>query len=416
MRARFVQPLVVALVLALLLTACGSGAATDADTGASQSSDARDEWLRSAELGPYAGEQNWEEIEAAAREEGKVTVYSVSSRIFDLADGLEEKYGIELEAYDLSSAVQMERLKREQDAGQYVVDVIFNNETPLILGEFLPEGRVWNFVPSTVAEHLDSEEQEPMYTQRWTSRVLIYNSDTYRDGPPVDNLWDLTREEWRGKVQMPDPLTASVQGYALATILQHPEEMAAAYEAEFGEPLTEFSEIVQEIAEEPTFEMLAGSEPNAAVEWLYRLLQNDPVFVGSTSDIGDNVGKVGQDDPPLGITTLSNLDDLVPGEIEWAPATSVEPFFGVTFPTVLMIADQAPHPNAAKVLIRYMSEDGFEPWNVPGDYSARDDVAARQAEEFGIDAFDDLDLLRMDSEFVYSTKAAFLELYLELRD
>src|SRR5690606_27701750 len=297
MRARFVQPLVVALVLALLLTACGSGAATDADTGASQSSDARDEWLRSAELGPYAGEQNWEEIEAAAREEGKVTVYSVSSRIFDLADGLEEKYGIELEAYDLSSAVQMERLKREQDAGQYVVDVIFNNETPLILGEFLPEGRVWSFVPSTVAEHLDSEEQEPMYTQRWTSRVLIYNSDTYRDGPPVDNLWDLPRDGWRGEVQVSDPLTARVQGYALATILQHPEEMAAAYEAEFGEPLTEFSEIVQEIAEEPTFEMLAGSEPNAAVEWLYRLLQNDPVFVGSTSDIGDNVGKVGQDDP-----------------------------------------------------------------------------------------------------------------------
>jgi len=38
------------------------------------------------------------------------------------------------------------------------------------------------------------------------------------------------------------------------------------------------------------------------------------------------------------------------------PAYDLDPAFGVTYPTALMIADIAPHPNAAKLLIRYIME------------------------------------------------------------
>ncbi|MEE8549456.1 MAG: ABC transporter substrate-binding protein, partial [Alphaproteobacteria bacterium] len=47
--------------------------------------DEQSEWLKKAQLGQFAPmKQDWKAIEAAARKEGKVVIYSVSSRIFKL--------------------------------------------------------------------------------------------------------------------------------------------------------------------------------------------------------------------------------------------------------------------------------------------------------------------------------------------
>ena len=55
--------------------------------------------------------QDWSAIEAAAREEGKVVIYSVSSRISKLVDKFKEKYGVEIEGHDMSSDVQLEKFR-----------------------------------------------------------------------------------------------------------------------------------------------------------------------------------------------------------------------------------------------------------------------------------------------------------------
>ena len=79
------------------------------------------------------------------------------------------------------------------------------------------------------------------------------------------------------------------------------------------------------------------------------------------------------------------------------------------------MADMAPHPNAAKLLIRYMmEEEGFAPWNEPGDYAARASIEAKQLEKFGLPKFDDLKLWPIDPTEIYYTKYGFLALYLEL--
>ena len=53
---------------------------------------ADDAWLKSAGLGPYAPvKQDWAAIEKAAKAEGKVVIYSVSSRIAKLAPKCKEK-------------------------------------------------------------------------------------------------------------------------------------------------------------------------------------------------------------------------------------------------------------------------------------------------------------------------------------
>ncbi len=371
-------------------------------------------WLEAAELGYFAPEtQDWEAIEAAAREEGEVVIYSVSSRIFKLQEEFKEKYGIDIIGFDLPSDVQLEKLRREHQAGIYEADVLFNNETPLMLNEFLPNHLVWNFVPDSVVQYLEPEEMEPLLIQRWSSRVVIYNTFFYPDGAPLDNLWDLTTEEWTGKVIMPDPLETSVQANAIQTILSHPDEMAAAYEQEFGEPLTEYSEDLLEIFEEDFGSLL--EEPNASMEWLYRVLQNDPVFLGSTTKIANSVGDVEQDDPPVGITTFSKMRKVEPGVYEWAPAYDLQPVFGISYPTVLVIADQAPHPNAAKLLVKYMMEEGYYPWNEPGDYASRSDLVEQQVIDFGIPSFEDANMWPIDQAHVYNTKYIFLTLYLELK-
>lgn len=406
--------LLVTVALGLMLAACRPTPPPESEELATLSLKQR-AWLEANQLGPFALEdQNWDAIEAAARQEGQVTIYSVSSRIFKLQDKFKKKYGIEIVAYDLASNVQLEKLRRERKAGIYEADVLYGNDTPLIHNEFLPHRMVWNFVPNTVVPYLEPEEMEPLLVQRWSSQVVIYNTALNSKGAPVDNLWDLTREEWRGKVVIPDPIVIGVWANAIQTILQHPDKMAAAYEKEFGEPLSEYSEELLKVFEKDVGGMFGGG-PNAAIEWLYLLLQNKPVLLGSTAKIARKVGDVKQTDPPVGITTFSKIRSVKPGVYEWAPVYGLEPVFGVSYPTTLVIADQAPHPNAAKLLIRYMMEDGYYPWNVAGDYAGRSDVVKQQVAEFAIPHFKEVNTWRIDQSYVYDTKYSFLALYLKLR-
>ncbi len=154
--------------------------------------------------------------------------------------------------------------------------------------------------------------------------------------------------------------------------------------------------------------------PTRSMEWLYRFLGNEPVFQGSTTKIFKNVGDIKQDRPPLGITTFSKMRKNKKGVYAAAPIYGLEPAFGVSYPTALLIADMAPHPNAAKLLVRYMMEDGFKPWNEPGDYAARASVEAKQVEKFKLPPFGEMKLWAIDPDDIYNSKYGFLALYLAL--
>jgi iron(III) transport system substrate-binding protein len=367
-------------------------------------------WLEKAQLGPHAPKaQDWDAIKAAARKEGKVVIYSVSSRIFKLQKEFKEKFGVEIEAYDIASGVALEKFRREHRAKIYNVDVLFNNETPVLRSEFLPLKRVWNFVPDSVAPFLDKDEMEPFLTQRWSSRVIFYNSAKNPTGPPIDSLWDLTRKEWKGKLLIPNPLEGSVAANVIQTILQHPDEMAASHKKEFGKPVEYSKKLLKLTKKNPSL-----APPDAAKEWLHRVLQN-AVFLGSTTKIFRNVAGVKQERPPVGMSTFSRLRQNKPGVYEANVAFDLEPVFGVTYPTILLIADRAPHPNAAKLLIRYMVDEGFRPWNEPGDYAARSDVVAKQVKKFGLPPFDELKLWKIDPQYIYDTKFSFSALFVGLK-
>ena len=359
-------------------------------------------------LAVVAAEQDWAAIEAAAREEGQVVIYSVSSRMEKIMDGFMEKYGIEIVWFDMESSDQVEKFGREYDAGVFEVDVLYGNHEPDLVGEFLPEGKVEAFVPSTTEPFLDDIEMNPFVVQRWSSRVLIYNALQNPDGPPIDSLWDLTRPEWKGMVLTPDPISG-VQGAVYQTIINHPDEMAAAYEREFGEPI-----------------VLSDGIKDAGEEWFYRFVMNEPVTVSSTSSIAKGVGDVEQTGTaPLGFTTFSKLRKYGLGsgnvEIDYFPtgyatvaALDLDPVFGVAYPTILALSSQAPNPNAGKLLIRYLLEEGYWPWNEIGDYASRADFEALQVSFFDLPPFDEVGLWVTDSSFIYQNVFDYVEFYLSI--
>ena len=138
-----------------------------------------------------------------AQEEGTVTVYSFTSRIGRVETAFEEAYpGIDLQGFDISSTEQIARLAAEAQAGVTNADVIYISDTPVVPTELLETGIIAPYVPPRVADRVPAEYQTPLLAQRLSTKVLMYNEEAYPDGSPVSNLWQLTTDDWRGRVVM----------------------------------------------------------------------------------------------------------------------------------------------------------------------------------------------------------------------
>src|SRR3546814_14930531 len=71
----------------------------------------------------------------------------------------------------------------------------------------------------------------------------MYNEAAYPDGSPVTNLWQLTLPEWTGKVLMADPTQRGELLDLLTQIALSGDEMAAAYQAQFGKDIAADSDL-----------------------------------------------------------------------------------------------------------------------------------------------------------------------------
>lgn len=312
--------------------------------------------------------ENWDAIYAAAKQEGKVVVYCLSSRIFDAVETFTAQYPeIEVEAFDMTGVEQVEKLTREQAAGVYNADVLNLANGPTLVNELLPQGLIVNYVPQTLLDGKAAKDvipdyfRVPLLVHTVESKVVFYNFQTYPD-PPVDNLWALTRPEWRGKIQMKDPMLTEENMNFLQTVVQHADDMAEAYQEEFGQPIK-----------------LSGGIQNAGYEFIYRVVKNDLVLTTSDGTAAKAVGTPDQSDPPLTLSVASSkMRDNAKGQ-KLAIAWNLKPKVGITKENYLLMANKAPHPNAAKLMIRWLIGDaeggaGMKPWFVPGQWASRRDV------------------------------------------
>lgn len=306
-----------------------------------------------------------EELLAAAEEEGEVVVYSFTSRIAEVEAAFETAYpGIDLVGNDISSTEQIARIQAEANAGTPGADVAYLADAPVVLEELVQGGLLRNYVPPRLTGSLPQEYQAPLLSQRLSTKVLMYNEEAYPDGPPISNLWELTQDEWSGKVVMVDPAVRGDYLDLVTEIVLRSEEMAAAYEDLAGEEL-----------------QLDDGVPDAGSQWIADLYANDVVLVDDTDNVNGAVGATGQDSPPVGFTSYSDRRD---NEDEgWAlqVGAEVSPAPGIAFPAYLGIVEGAANPAAARLFIDFVMGDdretggvGFEPFYVAGDYPTRDDV------------------------------------------
>jgi iron(III) transport system substrate-binding protein len=303
-----------------------------------------------------------EQLLPLAQKEGSVTVFSLSSRIAKIEAAFEKAYpGIDLVGFDMSSTKQIARIEAEQQAGIYAVDLLYIADAPVVFTKLLEEKRIVNYVPPRIAGDLEERYKEPLLTHRLSTKVLMYNEKAFPDGSPVANLWQLTEPDWTGRVLMVDPSQRGELLDLLTEIALHPDEMAKAYKARYGKDI----------------EVEDGLQ-GAGEQFIKALFENDLILVPNSDELNKSVGDTNAEEAPVGFGTYSDRRD---NEKEgWAlqVANNVEPANGILFPAVLTIADKAPHPAAARLLIDFMFGDnsetggpGFEPFHVPGDYATR---------------------------------------------
>lgn len=337
--------------------------------------------------------EDWDAIYAAAKEEGKVVIYALSSRIFDAVEEFKTMYpGVEVEAVDIPTVQQVEKLKREQSAGVYNADVLLLADRTSIEKDILKKGYAINYVPSTLVDGVKTEDVIPakyrdeILLHSIEAKVIFYNTESYSE-PPINNLWDLTEPEWKGRFQMKDPMQSPENMNFLQMAVMHADEMAAAYEKKYGKKI-----------------VLSEGNENAGYEWLDKLVKNDIVLTTSDGKTAKAAGAAGQKNAPLGICVASSKIRYNKKGTKLGIAFDVEPKFGIVKGNFLLMTANAPHPNAAKLLIRYMLGDaagtkGMKPFYVPGQWASRSDIIPKLEK-----SLDEVSALAwsIDPDFVYN--------------
>ena len=396
------------VILFSLVASCGGTPATTAPTGAPVTEateapatevplSAAEQWAMDNEVGPYQpAEDDWAAIETAAREEGKVVVYSNSSRIMDVAELWTAAYpDIVIEAYDLGGAEVVSKVREEQRAGAFTGDVWANAQGPDMEGEFLPNQYLWKFIPTEYLAVISEENQNPVVTSSTEVFGWIYNTELNPEGCPISNWWELTDEAWRGKIFIKDPTVSAEDLGLLMSAVRNTDDFAAAYETLYG----------RSWETDPAF---GADTPDAGWLWMKKFAQNAPTGVGGSDDVWGAMAVPGLTENKLGWAPYSKYRKVLSGDAVFSPCTQMIPVAGVQKHNYLAVINEAPHPNAAKLFIRFaLSVEAFDPYNQVGQYSGRSDITPVEAAL----PFVGVPVYNFDNLFVYENITAFHDFY-----
>lgn len=356
------KAILIVLVL-LLASAMVFAGGKKEQTSGSKMDPVLENWMKEAQIGPYQPkEENWDEIIKAAQAEGEVVVYADTSRVPKIAKDFEAKYGVKLVASDIGAMDIMEKITKLQGSGIYDVDVISCGGTPELYNEFVAFDKLFKYVPREVeALMFDQFKNEKLGIQRLGGKVIAYNTEVYSK-PPVKSWWDLTLPEWKGRLIMKDPMIGGSDMFNMAMFVRNADIMAKDYKATYGKEL-----------------VLSPDCPTAGHEFIKRLVKNDIIYEKGGNDAIEGVGAKGQKTPPLGIISPSKMRVAAETGLAVDIAWDVTPFSTFFNKTAVAIPARAPHPNAAKLFIKYFYGDekgglGFKPYHTVGNWSVRKDV------------------------------------------
>ncbi|GMK42303.1 hypothetical protein PCCS19_53620 [Paenibacillus sp. CCS19] len=393
-KKRSLLAMVMLICAIMLMTACGSTskdepASTETNaSAATTTTPAADNASNGSDTSATApADESVEALYAKAKEGGKLIVYSTSGRANDAAETFMKQYpGIEVEVSKVKSDEMMDKVTKEQDAGQFNPDVIVTKEVSgAVYEEMVKQGRYIKYLPEEFAPMVDEpyRTQAEGYANYVEFRTIFYNTSAYPQ-VPITNWWDLTTPAFKGKVYTADPLSSPAFMDLFTTMVINSDDMAAAYKAKFGKDIE-----------------LHGTD-NAGYEFIEQLFNNGLVVLKGSDDVLDAIGKAKSD--AVGLAVSGDVSKNEENGWTIAPILDIQPKTSVPDSGYLFIANKAPHEAAAKLFIRWMMGEkdgtgaGMEPFNKLGSWVPRSDVKTKNEV-----AYEELNLWLFDGEKLYNT-------------
>lgn len=278
-------------------------------------------------------EGGWEDIVAAAKDEGSVTIYSSQgqTQLDELGAAFKDEYGIDVEVVRGIDPELQPKIEAEKQTGKAVADIYISSLRPT--QEAFAEQGYYTAPEGTTFDELDVMQGDEIFDVDATVLTFAWNTDIYSG--KVDSYEDLLDPAFKGKIGVPEPTSATFVDFYLYLESLHGEEFVEKLAAQ--EPKIYPGAL-------PAAEALSSGEIGAAV---YVEPQVDQQEAGAPVDFGFEPER-------------------------WAAV-----FYGG------ILAD-APHPNAAQLLADFMlTEKGQEAIarkaasvreNVPGTFGTLDSV------------------------------------------
>lgn len=293
-----------------------------------------------AELGISDSDYSLEALIEAAKNEDPIVVLDTTGKIVDIASAFSERYGVQATGVKMKSGEQAEVVIREGTAGTVMNDVMLLPDVPTAVSELIPRGFAASWFPPDMTDVVEEQFQDPAVVTQETN-VWAYNTEVYGDVCPVDNIWQLTDEEWAGRVSLQDPLLTDQAHWFNQMQSQGDDLMAGAYADEYGDDLQ-------------------TEEDSATAEWVKRLAMNSPVLTNSDDDIAESVGAPGQSDPFIGFFSTAKFRANVDSGYKLGVCEGLDPWAGRAYTKAALIATGTESPNAAKLFVRFMfTEEGI---------------------------------------------------------
>jgi len=298
---------------------------------------------------------DWDQIVAAAKKEGEVLVYGPpgKKRRKALVEEFQKDYpDIKVKFVAGSARKQAPRLIAERKAGKYRADVLIGGTTTP-LKTLRPQGVLTPIEPYLVLPEVtdpsgwfknklwyaDNDGKLVIMFQGSVSNIIGINTNLVKDGE-ITSYWDILDPKWKGKIVSGDVRRPGPGGGQARFLYAHPELGPKFLSRLFGET-----------------EITLSLDRRQMVDWLAQGKYAVHVFPNSI-----DIERAVDQGLPVKIVSPDVLKEGAPMSAGWGS---------------VMVADRAPHPNAAKVYLNWLlSKKGQTAWQThAGSASLRRDIA-----------------------------------------
>lgn len=309
------------------LAACAPSTTAGSDTGGGSGA--------SASATPVIdGDFDLDQLVAAAKKEGSVTVYDSTGDITKTAAAFTAKYGIKATGVKSKVGATLEKMTRENQAGNVTIDATFYEDGPSLVGQLLPQKVVYTWIPGSLAQQIPAASQNPLQVLS-KGNMWVYNPKLFPDGCPVNNIWDLTGPDWKGKVALQDPLgKPNIVEFFNQMKASGDTQLREAYKAKYGKDLP------------------AGT--SAGDEWVKGLAKNKPILTSSDDDAAAAVASPNQTQERIAMVSNAKFRDVGDKGFSMKVCTGMQPWAGYQYPKYAAVATKTSHPNAAKLFVYFM--------------------------------------------------------------